>query len=70
MDTWVPLSRARPSLAARVIGSRPATARASVAGNHSPLWRALLSPSRTRDMCASGARSPEAPTEPFSGMCG
>lgn len=51
-------------------GSRPARASAAFAGSHSPSQRARLSPSNNSDMCASGARSPDAPTDPLSGMCG
>jgi hypothetical protein len=68
--TCVPLMSARPSLARSVMGlhfaPRSAAAPSSSAcrATHGP------SPSRTSAMCASGARSPLAPTEPRLGSTG
>ena len=70
VDTWVPLSRARPSLGPSDRGSRPASARASAAGTIRPPMRASPTPISRQLMCARGARSPEAPTEPLDGTQG
>ena len=70
VDTWVPFNSARPSLGPRTIGSRPTRASPSRAGCNSPLIRTSPSPSSIRERCARGARSPDAPTEPFSGIHG
>jgi len=66
----VPLTRARPSLASSTSGSRPHRRRASMAGSSSPARRTSPSPMTGRARCASGARSPEAPSDPCSGTTG
>ena len=67
----VPLISARPSLAVSVNGSIPLAASASAVARRS-LRRANTSPSpiRASPQCASGARSPLAPSEPCSGTTG
>ncbi|MNE28375.1 hypothetical protein D3C80_1218130 [compost metagenome] len=70
VEVWVPLISARPSLAARTTGVRPAFASASADAIRSPAKKASPSPIIEAAIWASGARSPEAPTEPFSGMTG
>ena len=62
----VPLISASPSLACSVSGSIPASRSASAAGRppSSP------SPISASAQCASGARSPLAPSEPCSGTAG
>ena len=68
----VPLSSARPSFSASVTGSRPAAASAC-GGRHAARRRASRtwpSPISARAQCASGARSPEQPSEPYSGTTG
>ena len=68
----VPLISASPSLAASSSGVEPgrgAARRRAVTG--SPSWPSTQpSPSSTSAQCASGARSPEAPSEPCSGTHG
>src|SRR6185369_14031229 len=67
----VPLMRASPSLAARLIGLRPLRRSASPPSIRSPDGSSTHpSPSSTRAQCASGARSPLAPSEPCSGTQG
>ena len=67
----VPLIRASPSFSARVSGSMPAAASASPAGRTAPeASRTSPSPSRANAQCASGARSPEHPSEPYSRTIG
>ena len=51
-------------------GCRPARASASRAGMTRPSILASPSPISTADRCASGARSPDAPTDPCAGMHG
>ena len=70
VDTWVPLISARPSFAASTTGAMPAAASASVASTSLPSTRTWPTPSIASVMCASGARSPEAPTEPLAGIAG
>jgi len=67
---WVPLSTARPSLAWNVTGAIPASRSASPPGSTRPLYRASPSPMSTSARWADGARSPLAPTDPFSGITG
>ena len=67
---WVPFTRARPSFASSTTGSSPARRSASRPGSRSPRKNASPSPISTRARCARGARSPLAPTEPFSGTTG
>ena len=67
---WVPLSRARPSLASRVRGSSPTSRRAISPGTTWPCTSAWPRPMSGRARWASGARSPDAPTLPCSGTTG
>ena len=70
VETWVPLISASPSFGPSSTGASPAAASASAAGVARPATVASPSPIRTAARCASGARSPEAPTEPCTGMTG
>ena len=71
VEICVPLSSARPSLAASVSGVSPARFRPSSARSGSlPPHSTSPTPNNTADRCASGARSPLAPTEPLDGMRG
>ncbi len=70
VENWVPLISASPSFAASVIGASPAAASASAPGSTRPPYSACPAPSIAAAMCASGARSPEAPTEPWTGTTG
>ncbi len=70
VETCVPFSNASPSLGSSTSGATPAWASAACAERNSPLTRACPSPSSSNARCASGARSPLAPTEPFSGIQG
>ena len=71
VDTCVPLRSARPSFGPSVTGARPARAQ-RLARRHRRGRRSRASPSpiSTAERCASGARSPDAPTEPCAGMHG
>ena len=63
----VPLMRASPSLAASSTGVSPAAASASAAGTSAPeASRTVPSPISASAQCASGARSPEQPSKPYS----
>ena len=67
----VPFSRARPSLASSVSGRNPARSSASAPGpGPASSTHASPSPITTSARCASGARSPEAPTLPRDGTRG
>jgi len=66
----VPFVSARPSFASRVTGASPARCSASSPLMRCPPYSASPSPIRTRAMCASGARSPDAPSEPCAGTMG
>ena len=66
----VPLMSDSPSFACGRIGSRPTRARASSPGSSSPSTVANPSPTSGSARCASGARSPEAPTDPRLGTSG
>ena len=70
VETCVPLISARPSLAASVSGAMPASRSAGAAGARSPSTSISPSPISASVRCASGARSPDAPTEPCAGMYG
>ena len=70
VENCVPLISASPSLGPSVTGVRPACARASAAVMRVPPSIASPSPIIVSAMCASGARSPEAPTEPCTGTTG
>ena len=69
-DICTPLMSASPSLAARATGRRRADLSAAAAGLSRPRTRTRPSPMSPSARCASGARSPEAPTEPCDGMTG
>ena len=69
-EICVPFNKASPSLASRVSGLNPADCSACAAGRRPPLKKTSPSPISGRDRCARGARSPEAPTDPFSGITG
>ncbi len=67
----VPLISARPSFSASATGTIPAAARASAAGHRTPsASRTVPSPVAASAHAASGARSPEQPSEPNSGTTG
>ena len=66
----VPLMSESPSFAAGRIGSSPTRVSASNPGRRSPSTNASPSPTSGSARCASGARSPEAPTEPRLGTTG
>ena len=66
----VPLTSERPSFASRRSGSSPARASASPPASSSPSNRARPSPTSGSARCASGARSPLAPTDPRLGTSG
>ena len=66
----VPLRSARPSFSTGTIGVMPAAAIAALPGISFSSSFALPSPQRTRARCASGARSPDAPTDPLDGIIG
>ena len=71
VETWVPLSSARPSLGPSTKGAKPARRIASAPGITVPSGvEASPSPISTQARWASGARSPDAPTEPLAGMRG
>jgi hypothetical protein len=63
----VPLISARPSFSASTTGSIPAAASAGPEGRQAPSRsRTSPSPMTASAQCASGARSPEHPSEPYS----
>ena len=66
----VPLMSESPSFAVRRTGESPARASASPPASNSPSNHASPSPTSGRARCASGARSPLAPTEPRAGTRG
>ena len=66
----VPLMSESPSLASSRTGSSPARSRASPAGARLPSIHASPSPTSGSARCASGARSPLAPTDPRLGTYG
>ena len=69
VETWVPLISASPSLGPSTSGSSPSRASASPAGMIARRRASIRpSPSSAALRWASGARSPEAPTEPWLGM--
>ncbi len=68
---WVPLMSASPSLASSATGFTPARFIASPPSMNGPSSIcASPSPIIASARCASGARSPDAPTEPWAGMRG
>ena len=64
VENCVPFIKAKPSLGPNFMGDSPAQVRASRAGISFPLKVAFPFPIMTAAMCANGARSPEAPTDP------
>ena len=66
----VPLISASPSFASSVTGARPTSASAPAAGSTASPNSTLPSPISASAMCASGARSPLAPTDPCDGITG
>ena len=66
----VPLISESPSFASSRNGSSPTRASASSPGSRSPSTNASPSPTSGSARCASGARSPDAPTEPRLGTTG
>jgi len=66
----VPLISDRPSFASRRVGSSPTRVSASNPGSRSLSTNASPSPTSGSARWASGARSPEAPTEPRLGTTG
>ena len=66
----VPLISDRPSFATSRTGSSPARRSASAPFTSSPSNHARPSPINGSARCASGARSPEAPTDPRAGTSG
>jgi hypothetical protein len=70
VEICVPLSSASPSFGARRKGASPAAAKPSLAGMTRPSRLTAPTPMSTAARWASGARSPEAPTEPLLGMTG
>ena len=67
----VPLISARPSFSASVTGVSPAAASAWPVGSSTPAEsRTSPSPISASATCASGARSPEQPSEPYSRTTG
>src|SRR5207253_3952297 len=59
-----------PSAPHRALHSFPTRRSSDLPGKSSPSYVASPSPTRTKARCASGARSPEAPTDPCEGMRG
>ena len=70
VENCVPLIRASPSLGPSTTGVRPAARRASSPGMTCPCNVASPAPIITAAICAKGARSPEAPTDPCTGITG
>ena len=71
VETCVPFSSARPSLGPSTKGARPMRCIAAAPEMTAPSGVVTSpSPISTQARCASGARSPEAPTEPLAGMRG
>ena len=70
MENCVPLISASPSFGPRTTGESPAACSAAPPGREAPANSAMPSPIITAAICASGARSPEAPTEPCAGITG
>ena len=70
VENCVPLSSASPSFGPSTIGASPACSSACSAGRRSPCTNASPTPIIAAVMCASGARSPDAPTDPCAGTTG
>ncbi len=69
-ENCVPLSSARPSFGPSASGARPASARATSEGRRRPSKKTSPTPIIAAAMWASGARSPDAPTDPCTGTTG
>ena len=67
VENCVPLSSASPSFGPSTSGVSPRAPARSSAGMRSPPMKASPTPIIAAAMCASGARSPDAPTEPCAG---
>ena len=70
VENCVPLMSPSPSFGPRMTGASPARSSATRAGSRTPSKPASPSPIRVAAICASGARSPEAPTDPCTGTTG
>ena len=70
VENCVPLRSASPSLGPSSIGASPAAASAASAGCRPEGANTSPTPIIAAVMCASGARSPEAPAEPWHGTTG
>ena len=70
VDGCVPLMSARPSFGASVRGVSPARESAAAPDSRRSSCQASPSPMSTSARCASGARSPLAPTDPRDGTTG
>jgi hypothetical protein len=70
VENCVPLISARPSLGPARHRREPGLGQRVGAGRRSPPISASPSPIIAAAICASGARSPDAPTEPCAGITG
>ena len=70
VENCVPLISAKPSFGPNTTGVKPALARASAPGMVAPSYTASPAPIMTAAIWASGARSPDAPTDPCDGITG
>ena len=70
VENCVPLRSASPSLGCSAIGSRPTSVSAAWAGAMRSPTRAWPTPIIAAAIWASGARSPDAPTDPCEGTTG
>ncbi len=70
VENWVPLISASPSFGPSTTGLRPALSSAADPLILVPSNNASPAPIITAAICARGARSPDAPTEPCSGITG
>ena len=70
VETCVPLSNAKPSFGASVIGDNTAAINASKVGKRSRPTCASPMPSSKADIHANGASSPKVPTDPLAGVIG
>ena len=67
---WVPLINANPSFAPRGKGAKSWRVCIFAADMISPFILTFPNPMMGRNRCAKGARSPEAPTDPWEGTSG
>ena len=70
VENCVPLISASPSFGPSTSGDSPTLLRADPPGRSSSSKKASPSPIITAAICANGARSPDAPTEPWVGIKG